>query len=86
MRASLAPTRPVVRRRVPGVGIPHLDPWGSGQACGARLGARGGESSSLGTVSWRFSVTFFLTLRNLAKLQGRLHEQSCLLQFAEWRG
>ena len=72
MRASLARTRPVVRRQVPGVSIPHLDPWGSGQARGAWQGARGGKSFSLGTVSWRLSVTFFLTLSNLAKLQGRL--------------
>lgn len=35
-------------------------------------GPLGENSFSLGTVSWRFSVVFFLTLRNLAKLQGRL--------------
>lgn len=62
--------------RSPEISIPHPE----GVSCrGALLrptvqgrGPLGENSFSLGTVSWRFSVIFFLTLRNLAKLQGCL--------------
>lgn len=43
-----------------------------GPAPQSKQASLGENSCSLGTVSWRFSVIFFLTLRNLAKLQGRL--------------
>lgn len=62
---------------------------GSGWAGSKGRGPRGGNSVSLGPVSWRFSVIFFLTLRNLAKLQGRLSWAvlfACNLQSREGKG
>lgn len=61
---------------VPGAEHSHPErgfpPRGPGQTHSPGRHPFGENSFSRGTVSWRFSVIFFLTLRNLAKLQGRL--------------